>query len=117
VTRKRSNANAEPEPNADAPITGVAAGGLGTAAILDDTQVLRTEDLQAAAAASPGWLDDEAAPAPSAPDLIPPDELALLQTAQNQTPVPPPPVPSVAVVAGVWEVKTDVVLLKTTSRK
>jgi len=45
VTRKRTKA----APEAEAPITGVAAGSLGTAANLDDTQVLRTEDLEAAA--------------------------------------------------------------------
>ena len=52
VTRKRTRAGA----NAEAPITGVAAGSLGTAANLDDTQVLRTEDLKAAA---PDWLDED----------------------------------------------------------
>src|SRR6185436_11268492 len=49
VTRKRSTAKGP----AEAPITGVASGSLGTAANLDDTQVLRTADLQAAAAAPP----------------------------------------------------------------
>jgi len=50
---KRRNA----KPKAEPPITGVAAGSLGTAANLDDTQVLRTEDLRAAAAGA-GWLEE-----------------------------------------------------------
>jgi hypothetical protein len=79
VTRKRTKAVPAP----DAPITGVAAGSLGTAANLDDTQVLRTEDLQAAA---PDWLDDDAPALPAEHDPIPSDELALLQTAQVATP-------------------------------
>ena len=58
VTRKRTKAAT----TAEVPITGVAAGGLGTAANLDDTQVLRTEDLQAA----PDWLGDDAAVAATA---------------------------------------------------
>ena len=40
------------------PITGVAAGNLGTAANLDDTQVLKAQDLEPLA---PPWLDDDAA--------------------------------------------------------
>ena len=51
---KRRNA----KPKADRPITGVAAGSFGTAANLDDTQVLRTEDLRAAAAEA-GWLEED----------------------------------------------------------
>jgi len=51
---KRRNARPKVEP----PITGVAAGSLGTAANLDDTQVLRTEDLRAAAAGA-GWLEED----------------------------------------------------------
>jgi len=51
---KRRNA----KPKADPPITGVATGSLGTAANLDDTQVLRTEDLRAAAAEA-GWLEED----------------------------------------------------------
>jgi len=51
---KRRNA----KPKAEPPITGVAAGSLGTAANLDDTQVLRTEDLRAAAAEA-GWLEED----------------------------------------------------------
>jgi hypothetical protein len=57
MTRKRPKPTSKP----DAPITGVAAGNLGTAANLDDTQVLRTEDLEAAAAE---WFDDAAAARP-----------------------------------------------------
>jgi len=86
VTRKRSTANAP----AETPITGVATGNLGTAANLDDTQVLRTEDLQAAAAAT--WLDDEGPPVAPASGVIPPAELELLRTAPNRTAAPPTPV-------------------------
>ena len=74
VTRKRAKATPDPE----APITGVAAGSLGTAANLDDTQVLRTEDLGAAA---PDWLDDDS-PVAGDESAVPPEELALLQTAE-----------------------------------
>jgi hypothetical protein len=86
VATKRRTTRAKAEP----PIAGVAAGSLGTAANLDDTQVLRTEDLKAAAA-SPGWLDDDAQPAGPAGDLIPPDELALLQTGAVSTTAPGSP--------------------------
>jgi hypothetical protein len=57
-----------PAPNPDAPITGVATGSLGTAANLDDTQVMRTADLQRAAAeiGVPLWLTDDAPPLPEA---------------------------------------------------
>jgi hypothetical protein len=79
VTRKRAKA----APTTEAPITGVATGSLGTAANLDDTQVLRTEDLKAAA---PGWLDDHASVLPEDQDPIAPDDLAMLQTAQLATP-------------------------------
>ena len=61
MSRKRTKV----APNAEAPITGVAAGSLGTAANLDDTQVMRTEDLKAAA---PDWLDDDAPVAASEQD-------------------------------------------------
>ena len=56
--------------NPDAPITGVASGSLGTAANLDDTQVMRTADLQRAAAevAVPAWLTDDAPPLPEEPE-------------------------------------------------
>src|SRR4051794_4704545 len=64
MTRKRSKPTSKP----DAPIIGVAAGNLGTAANLDDTQVLRTEDLEAAAAE---WLADDASPRPSPADTPP----------------------------------------------
>lgn len=51
------------EADADAPITGVASGGLGTASNLDDTQVMRSADLEAASAhlegSAPSWLDDD----------------------------------------------------------
>jgi hypothetical protein len=86
---------------ADPPITGVAAGGLGTAANIDDTQVMRTADLQAAAA-SPDWLDDDAPAVAPDPEPIPADELALLhgqlgspdapaQALQAEPVVAPPP--------------------------
>jgi len=88
VTRKRSSAKSETRrpaatdaapaareagsaPSAaDAPITGVASGNLGTAANLDDTQVMRTADLQRAAAAiaGPTWLTDDAPPLPDEPE-------------------------------------------------
>jgi hypothetical protein len=87
VTRKRSSAKpatrrpaaadigpaaseARRAPNPDAPITGVASGSLGTAANLDDTQVMRTADLQRAAAeiAMPAWLTDDAPPLHDEPD-------------------------------------------------
>jgi hypothetical protein len=93
VTRKRSGAKPEPRRPAgtdtgpagsgassagtevrtaagsDAPITGVASGSLGTAANLDDTQVMRTADLQRAAAevAVPAWLTEDAPPLPDEP--------------------------------------------------
>jgi len=64
MTRKRTKA----PPEAEAPITGVAAGSLGTAANLDDTQVLRTEDLKAAAPDGP----DEAAAVAAEPVVAAP---------------------------------------------
>ena len=53
-----------------APITGVASGSLGTGANLDDTQVMRTADLQRAAAEMvvPAWLTDDAPPLPDEQD-------------------------------------------------
>lgn len=85
MTTKRRNAKAKSEVS----ITGVAAGSLGTAANLDDTKVMRTKDLEAAAAA---WLDDDAAQVaseppesdPQASDAIPPEELAPRQTGTRQ---------------------------------
>ncbi len=74
MTRKRSKTKAETprpsgaavgtKPPSDAPITGVATGSLGTAANLDDTQVMRTADLERAAAEAgvPAWLTDEPPP-------------------------------------------------------
>jgi hypothetical protein len=48
----------------------VASGSLGTGANLDDTQVMRTADLQRAAAeaAVPAWLTDDAPPLPDEAD-------------------------------------------------
>jgi hypothetical protein len=102
VTRKRSKRKT----NGDAPITGVASGGLGTAANLDDTQVLSTADLQAAA---PAWLDEPDPAATAQPDVLPPDELAALQTAP--VPVAPPkperkPEPAPATIAVAVKAKT-----------
>ena len=110
MTTKRKSAKATSE----APVTGVAAGSLGTAANLDDTKVMRTKDLQAAAAA---WLDDDGAEVASekASEVIPDEELAPPQTAGGQRkrptvtqsePVPAQPVlgrrnPSVPALAGV----------------
>jgi hypothetical protein len=90
VTRKRSGAKpaprraaapdsgpaareARPAPNPDAPITGVASGSLGTAANLDDTQVMRTADLERAAAESavPAWLTYDPPPLPVVKEDIP----------------------------------------------
>jgi len=92
VTRKRSKRKT----NGDAPITGVASGGLGTAANLDDTQVLSTADLQAAA---PMWLDEPDPAAAQQPDVLPPEDLAALQTAPIHlaTPTPEPAEPTIAV--------------------
>jgi hypothetical protein len=73
VTRRPSTSTGEP----DAPITGVAAGSLGTAANLDDTQVFSTTELQAAAAeqtAAP--LPAAAPPAAAANQLAAPDPAA-----------------------------------------
>jgi len=78
VTSKRTKA----KPTAEPPITGVAGGSLGTAANLDDTQVLATEDLKAAA---PAWLDDDApGVAGEPPASVPPVPLA----APVETPAP-----------------------------
>jgi hypothetical protein len=79
--------------DADAPITGVAAGSLGTAANLDDTQVMRTADLQATAA----WLEDEPQGGPAESSALSSDELALLQggtiaNVESPRSVPPPAV-------------------------
>lgn len=62
-----------PAPNPDSPITGVASGGLGTAANLDDTQVMRTADLERAAAeiGVPAWLTNDPPPLPPAEEQIP----------------------------------------------
>jgi len=85
VPSKRSSATPKPDP----PITGVATGSLGTAANLEDTQVLRTEDLRAAAAEA-GWLSEDEPVGPAgfagvtAADVIPPDELALLLTPPHE---------------------------------
>jgi len=79
VTRKRTKAATNPE----APITGVAAGSLGTAANLDDTQVMRTEDLQAAA---PGWLDDDDPAVVPAPAAVEHEELAPVETPPQAEP-------------------------------
>jgi hypothetical protein len=82
VTTKRSKPNASPDrpDSPDSPVTGVASGNLGTAANLEDTQVLRIADLEAAA---PGWLEAESSP--PQPGSIPPEELALLQPAPTST--------------------------------
>ena len=90
MTRKRSGAKpaprraaapdsgpaageARPAPDPDAPITGVASGSLGTAANLDDTQVMRTADLERAAAESalPAWLTNDPPPLPPVEEHLP----------------------------------------------
>jgi hypothetical protein len=68
VTTKRKRSSAA------APVTGVAAGNLGTAANLDDTQVLKTEDLNVA---TPGWLHDDAVDASPVAELHPDDRMML----------------------------------------
>jgi hypothetical protein len=105
VTRKRAGAKREtPRANGTeapingvapsngvAPITGVASGSRGTAANLDDTQVMRTADLERAAAEAgvAAWLTDGAAPEPEnvpvpervrAPDRVKPRERAKAPT-------------------------------------
>ena len=67
-----------------APITGVAGGSLGTAANLDETQVLSTADLKAAA---PAWLDDDAPERAAPPDVMPPEDLAALGAPSEAPPV------------------------------
>ena len=79
MTRKRAKAATNP----DAPITAVAAGSLGTAANLDDTQVMRTEELKAAA---PGWLDDDGSAVAQEPAAIQPEELPPVRAPRNATP-------------------------------
>ena len=69
--RKRSNEAA--------PVTGVATGSLGTAANLDDTQVLRMEELEAT---GPPRMSDEPAPAAHPPVMTPAPQ-------QDVTPVRP----------------------------
>ena len=61
---------AKPAESQVAPIIGVASGSLGTGANLDDTQVMRTADLQRAAAevAVPVWLTGDAPPLPDEED-------------------------------------------------
>jgi hypothetical protein len=82
VTRKR----VKTATNAPPPITGVAAGSLGTAANLDDTQVMRTEDLKADA---PDWLADNGPAVARAPAAIPPEELAPVPAPPRATPAKP----------------------------
>jgi hypothetical protein len=105
VTRKRSGAKpaprraaapgfgpaaseTRPAPKPDAPITGVASGSLGTAANLDDTQVMRTADLERAAAESavPAWLTDDAPPLPDEQDAW--DDEAAVEPAPVTRAVP-----------------------------
>ena len=81
-TKRRT---AKPKP--DAPITGVATGSLGTAANLDDTQVMRTADLQAAAS---GWLDDDSAVAADDHEAPVPLEAAVPPQAAPPRPRPKP---------------------------
>jgi hypothetical protein len=69
MTRKRTRSKAP------TPITGVAAGNLGTAANLDDTQVLKTQDLEPVA---PLWLDDDAAVAAPVEE-VPSDDRSMLR--------------------------------------
>jgi len=108
VTRKRSSAKpatrrpaaadtghargeGRPAPDPDAPITGVASGSLGTAANLDDTQVMRTADLERAAAelAVPAWLTGDAPPlTDDAPPL--PDDSEAWASGSVVEPVPDP---------------------------
>jgi len=107
VTRKRSGAKpatrrkaaasapatneASQTANLDAPITGVASGSLGTAANLDDTQVMRTADLQRAAAevAVPAWLTDDAPPLPEEPEAWAAEPISARQHVQPPERVEP----------------------------
>jgi hypothetical protein len=73
-------------PKKTAPITGVASGSLGTGANLDETQVLRTADLKAAA---PAWFDGDAPDLATDSGAIPAEDLALLGAAKP-SPVPAP---------------------------
>ena len=91
VSSKRRITKRKAEP----PITGVAAGSLGTAANLDDTQVIRTEDLHAAAAA-PVAAPPESTSAASAPRASTPVSAAVAsappgpRAAPRQRPRPRP---------------------------
>src|SRR5688572_21582763 len=78
------------ESDSAAAVTGVASGGLGTAANLEDTQVLRNEDLAEAAASQAEPVEPAAppAPAPGSVALQPSPPVARPTVA----PVPPAPV-------------------------
>jgi hypothetical protein len=87
VTRKRSQRSGE----ADAPITGVASGYLGTGTNLDDTQVLETADLQAAAAAATADVPDE--PVSRGAEAASPVAAAVVAAKANDAGNAPPPRP------------------------
>lgn len=82
MSRKHTKATTD----AEAPITGVAAGSLGTAANLDDTQVMRTDELKAAAT---GWSDDEVSAVAPEPAAVPQEEPATLQATPAAEPAEP----------------------------
>jgi hypothetical protein len=90
VSDRRSKQTRE----SDAPITGVAAGGLGTAANLDDTQVMKTADLEAAA---PAWLASELPQAGQEPAAPPPADIQPEQAAPPPADLEPEPAPTMAV--------------------
>jgi hypothetical protein len=99
MTRRPSTSTGEP----DAPITGVAAGSLGTAANLDDTQVFSTTELQAAAAEQtaaplPAPAEQTAAPlpAPAEQTAAPLPAAAPPAAAANQLAAPDPAAPEPA---------------------
>ncbi len=83
MTDRGSSAGSDLGPAA--PVTGVATGGLGTGANLEDTQVFRTEDLGPAQAAD---ADPPAGPAEH--------DLAAQHADPAEPAVPPPAVPPMA---------------------
>jgi len=78
------------ESDSAAPVTGVASGGLGTAANLEDTQVLRNEDLAEAAASQAEPVEPAAPPAPAPASIAPQPSPPVARP--KVAPVPPAPV-------------------------
>ena len=83
------------ESDSAAPVTGVASGGLGTAANLEDTQILRNQDLAEAAASQAEPVEHVAAPAPAPASVAPQPSAPVARP--KIAPVPAAPVrPTVA---------------------